>query len=136
MIGGVGIDVVDVVGFRAQVADPCSAFVAETFTLLELAEVESRPGSDPVPHLAARFAAKEAFLKAWSSANRANPPALSHVSLREIEVVSDARRRPSLRLHGAVARAVATLGLAGCHVSLSHDGGVATAMVILELIPA
>lgn len=132
MIAGIGIDVVDLGGFRLQLADRASQFEAQTFTMLELAEVASRPGTDRTPHLAARFAAKEAFIKAWSAANRAHPPALPTVLLHEIEVVSDARHRPSLRLHGQVAQAVAPLELIGLHVSLSHDGSTATAMVVLE----
>lgn len=132
MIAGVGVDVVAVGGFRQQAEDRASAFISNTFTLLELAEAQSRPGRDDILHLAARFAAKEAFVKAWSSAARGLPQALPSVSLREIEVVSDARHRPSLRLHGRVAEKVSELGLGACHVSLSHDGEVATAFVVLE----
>jgi holo-[acyl-carrier protein] synthase len=106
--------------------------VAETFTVLELADVELRPGTDRVRHLAVRYAAKEAFIKAWSSAARGRPQALEQVALKEIEVVTDARRRPSLRLHGRVRDAVETLELSGIHVSLSHDGGVAAAVVLVE----
>lgn len=132
MIAGVGIDVVDVPGFRRQVEDSASVFVAGTFTPLELAEVASRPSSDKVPHLAARFAAKEAFIKAWSSAARGRPQALVSVDLRHIEVMSDGRGRPSLRLRGQVQEAVASLGSLILHLSLSHDGPIATAMVVLE----
>ena len=79
--------------------------------------------------LAARFAAKEAFVKAWSGARRGLPPLLAAVDLREIEVVDDGHGRPALRLHGAVAAAV---GERGTHLSLSHDGPSAIAVVILD----
>ena len=59
--------------------------------------------------LAARFAAKEAFLKAWSGARAGRAPALESVDLREIEVVDDGHGRPALALHGAVAAALAEL---------------------------
>ena len=132
MIAGVGIDVVDVPGFRRQVEDVASCFVAGTFTPLELAEVASRPAADKTPHLAARYAAKEAFVKAWSAAARGHPQALLSVDLRQIEVVSDVRGRPSLHLRAQVKEAFSRLGVLRSHLSLSHDGPVATAMVVLE----
>ena len=79
-------------------------------------------------HLAARFAATEAFIKAWSSSRWGSPPLLRSVDMREIEVIQDPWGRPSLRLHGDVARAAGRLD---AHLSLSHDGGVAVAFVIL-----
>lgn len=133
---GVGIDVVDVAGFRAQVADPASGFVDATFTVGERRDAE-RPAGDRAERLAARFAAKEAFVKAWSGARFGRPPALATVDLREIEVVLDGWGRPGLRLYGAVRDAVAALEPAGVggvdfRLSLSHDGGVATAIVVLS----
>ncbi len=129
MIAGVGIDLVDLVGFREQLDDTASVFVERTFTAHERAVAGARPGSDPARHLGARFAAKEAFVKAWSSSMRGRAPVLRSVDLREIEVVSDEWGRPALRLHGALAAAVGA-----CHlcVSLSHDGDLATAVVTFE----
>lgn len=129
MIAGVGLDLVDIAGFAAQLADPASALVEGTFTP---AERRDAARTDPARHLAARFAAKEAFVKAWSSANFAGRPRLSGVDLREIEVVTDGWGRPSLRLHGRVAAATAPLGPVRLHVSLSHDGPMAAAVVIVE----
>jgi len=129
---GVGIDVVDVAGFRAQLADPASGFVATTFTASEQRDA-ARPAGDRSERLAARFAAKEAFVKAWSGARFGRPPALATVDLREVEVVLDGYGRPGLRLHGAVRNAVATLAPAiDVRLSLSHDGGVATAITVLS----
>lgn len=132
---GVGIDVVDVVGFRTQLADSASGFVEATFTPGERRDAE-RPAGDRAERLAARFAAKEAFVKAWSGARYGRPPAVATVDLRYVEVVLDGWGRPGLRLHGAVRDAVAALAGAGrvdFQLSLSHDGGVATAIVVLSL---
>lgn len=132
---GTGIDVVDVAGFRAQLADPASGFVAATFTEDERRDAR-RPAGDPAARLAARFAAKEALVKAWSGARIGRPPAAAGVDAREIEVRLDPWGRPSLLLHGAVRHALLELGTDGeppvAHVSLSHDGGVATAVVVLS----
>ncbi len=133
MILGVGVDVVALEGFAAQLADRASSFVAGTFTPRELALIEGRPARDKSPHLGGRYAAKEAFLKAWSMARFGRPPALRGVSLKEIEIVEDAWRRPGVTLHGAVKAAVAeSLGDVQVHISLSHDGPVAAAYIILE----
>lgn len=128
MIAGVGIDTVALSGFRAQLADAASAFVDGTFTAAELADARLRPDADPARHLAARFAAKEAFLKAWSATAWGQEPQLARADLREIEVVSDAWGRPRLRLRGQIARLCQRFQ---AHVSLSHDGDLATAIVVL-----
>ena len=132
MILGVGIDIVDLAGFRAQLEDPASVFVDRTFTAAELRDAQTRPSADPPRHLAVRHAAKEAFIKAWSAARWGQAPQLSSVNPHEIEVICDAYGRPALRLSGAVAAAVTILGALRLHLSLSHDGGQATAMVVLE----
>ncbi len=132
MIAGLGIDLVDVALFRQQLADPASTFVSGTFTDAERAEVGRR--GDPALRLAARFAAKEAFIKAWSSANRGQAPALARVDMREIEVRCDEWGRPAIRLHGAVRDALAVRGRWRSQVSLTHDGGAAAAVVVLEAL--
>lgn len=132
MIAGVGLDMVDVAAFNRQLEDTASVFGAATFTRREFDDASSRPSGVPARHLAARFAAKEALLKAWSQASGAAPPDLVAVDLREIEVVTDAAGRPHLRLHGRVAEALAGLGLSRLHLSLTHDGGYAMAMVVIE----
>jgi holo-[acyl-carrier protein] synthase len=117
----VGVDLVDVVGFAEQLADGASGFVEATFTVGE------RRTRDPW-RLAVRFAAKEAFVKAWSGSRYGRPPLLASVDLREIEVVSDGYGRPGIALHGAVREAV---GECRVQVSLSHDGNAAIAVVLL-----
>ena len=132
MIAGIGIDLVDIDAFRDQLADPASSFVDGTFTLNEQEACQERPGRDPARHLGARFAAKEAFIKAWSGSNWSQEPALKHIDMREVEVVQDHHRRPRLKLHGRVAQALEKLGPHQLHVSLTHDGSSAGAVVVLE----
>mgnify|MGYP002630996034 CR=1 FL=1 len=133
MIVGVGVDTVDVPGFARQLADPASVFAERVFTALEHDVVAGRPARDKAAHFAARYAAKEAFIKAWSASRSGAPAALATVDLADIEVRSDARGRPSIALHGAVAVAFAAAG-ARCaiHLSMSHDGDVAVAFVVID----
>ncbi len=77
--------------------------------------------------LAARFAAKEATAKALGTPFAGG--------WYDVEVVSGARGRPGLRVTGGVAALAATLGVTRWHVSLSHDGGLATALVLAESLP-
>lgn len=116
MIVGVGIDVVDIARLdRALARTPRLAL--RLFTDAE--QSTRRPGS-----LAARFAAKEATAKALG--------APGGLRWRDAEVVSDDAGRPHLVLHGGVAEEAAAQGIRTWHLSLSHDGGVATAVVVAE----
>ncbi len=115
MIVGVGIDVVDVERFR-QTLDRTPALRTRVFTA---AEVQL-----PLASLAARFAAKEALAKALGA------PAGMHWV--DAEVHTDETGRPALALSGSVASRAAELGVRHTHVSLSHDAGIASAVVVLE----
>jgi len=126
----IGIDTVYLPGFRDQLADRASTFVQGTFTQAERALAQSCHDRDPARHLAVRFAAKEAFLKAWDSSYWGRKPPLAAVDLRDIEVVSDAWGRPALAFHGSVAAALGPGAVA--KVSLSHDGPNAVAVVALS----
>lgn len=137
----VGLDIVTTTTFAHQLADPASGFVDATFTALEQRAAQPS-GEIRTQRLAARFAAKEAFVKAWSGARAGREPQLASVDLREIEILDDGYGRPSLRLHGAVAAALDALAAelsAGAalraHLSLSHDPPTAAAVVVLELAP-
>ncbi|MCY1656316.1 holo-ACP synthase [Dietzia sp. SL131] len=142
-VRGVGVDIVDLGAFAASLAEPGTrltrAFSAtERRQCRERAESRgARSGEDPLArHLAARWAAKEAVVKAWSAALYGAPPPIAPDLLRwsEIETVCDNWGRPSVRLGGEVDRQVAaTIGEgARWNVSLSHDGGSAIAFVVLE----
>jgi phosphopantetheine--protein transferase-like protein len=135
VIAGIGLDVVDVNAFAGLLNEPGTVFAERTFTPAErrAAVARAAAGSQrPELHLAARYAAKEAAIKALSQAlaPAALPKALA--DLREIEVVSDADGRPSLVLTGRVQGLAAQGGVRALHVSLSHEAGLATAMVVAE----
>lgn len=143
---GVGVDLVHVPTLAAQLCQPGTVLAERAFTPRERRAARRRSvetGSQEAEHLAARWAAKEAFVKAWSQAvntlaGTGVAPALAPQELdwREIEVVSDHWHRPGLRLEGRVAQAVgAGLGPGAAAsarwlVSLTHDGGWAGAAVL------
>ncbi|MGB8021181.1 MAG: holo-ACP synthase [Candidatus Nanopelagicales bacterium] len=128
---GVGIDLVAVGPFAEQLGSAGSAFAELTFTPGELRSVAGPGGA--AQHLAGRFAAKEAFVKAFSGARAGHAPAVADLDWREVEVIADAWGRPALMLHGALARAVtATLGPVNPHVSITHEPAMAVAVVVLE----
>ena len=81
---------------------------------------------DPAPHLAARFAAKEAFVKALGTGLR------DGLSWQQVVVVRDALGCPSLQLSGRAAEMLVERGARSAHLSYSHDGDYAVATVILE----
>ena len=137
MVAGVGIDVVDCNQFGQLLAEPGSAFADRTFTPSERLTAHRRPSGQPHLHLAARYAAKEACVKALSQAVAPAPLPRALADLAEIEVLSDEEQRPSLQLTGRVRAFADAAGVARLHVSLSHDGPVATAIVIAErAVPA
>ncbi|MER7044434.1 holo-ACP synthase [Streptomyces jumonjinensis] len=121
MIIGVGIDVAEIDRFAAslrrtpQMAD---RLFLEREMLLPSGE---RRG---YASLAARFAAKEAVAKALGA------PAGLHWT--DAEVYVEESGRPRLRVHGTVAARAEALGVRSWHISLSHDAGVASAVVIAE----
>jgi holo-[acyl-carrier protein] synthase len=118
----VGVDLVDVPGFEARFGDRAE-LLAELFTAAELAYCRGQPR--PWPHLAARFAAKEALLKALTSG------LTGAMRWHDIEVVRDPAGTPRISVAGATAALMATQGLAPGSVSLSHTGSHAIAVVLL-----
>ncbi len=132
MIVGIGLDTVDRGRFELLLHEPGSAFAARTFTPGERHAAAGRPSGDPVRHLAARYAAKEACVKALSQSLAPGPLPVALADLAEIEVVCDDDHRPSLALHGRMRALAEQAGITALHVSLSHDGPVATAMVVAE----
>lgn len=132
MILGTGIDVVDCARLTELLREPGTAFEARTFTVAERALSYARPSGVPEMHLAARYAAKEACIKALSQALAPAPLPRPLADLSEIEVVCDDDQRPSLALRGRIRALAEQAGVARLHLSMSHDGGVATAIVIAE----
>ena len=130
-IRAVGIDLVAVDAFADQLGSVGSAFADQTFTAAELRAAGGHAGA--AQHLAGRFAAKEAFVKAFSGARPGRAPVLPDMDWRDVEVVGDGWGRPTLALHGALAAAVHdTLGEIVLHVSITHEPTMAAAVVILE----
>ncbi|MEV0260837.1 holo-ACP synthase [Streptomyces sp. NPDC050617] len=121
MIIGVGIDVAEIDRFDAALRRT-PGLAARLFVDRELL-LPSGERRGPAS-LAARFAAKEALAKALGA-----PAGLLWT---DAEVVTEASGRPVLSVRGTVAARAAELGVRGWHVSLSHDAGVASAVVIAE----
>ena len=92
-IVGVGIDLVSIPEFAEQVDQPGTVF-AETFTPGERRDAADK-SSSAARHLAARWAAKEAVIKAWSGSRFAKRPVLPEGIHRDIEVVTDMWGRPA-----------------------------------------
>ena len=115
MILGVGVDVVDIARFE-EILRRRPRLRERLFTPTER--------DLAIASLAARFAAKESVAKALG--------APAGLAWHDCEVVSAASGRPSLVLRGTVAAAAAQLGIETWHVSLSHDAGIASALVVAE----
>jgi holo-[acyl-carrier protein] synthase len=94
------------------------------FTADELAYC--RGFKDPLPHLAARFAAKEAASKALGTGIAGG------IGWTQIEVVQPGGRVPLLKLSGAALERFTAMGATRSHLTLSHDGGLGVACVVLE----
>ena len=115
MIIGVGIDVCDLDRFAASIARR-PGLVQRLFTPAE--------AERPIASQAARFAAKEALAKALGA-----PAGLVWL---DAEVITDPDGKPRFRIAGTVAERARQLGVVTIHVSLSHDAGIASAVVICE----
>lgn len=118
---GVGIDVAEIERFAASL-ERTPALAQRLFVDGELLLPSGERRG--IASLAARFAAKEALAKALGA-----PPGLLWT---DVEVFVEASGQPRLRVRGSVAARAAELGVRGWHVSLSHDAGVASAVVIAE----
>jgi len=129
VIVGYGIDVVEIARIRRQVSPERSAergerFLSRCFTAGERAYCDAR--NDRATHYAARFAAKEAAMKALG--------APAGIRFLEVEVLRE-DGPPRLVLSGNAARSAEALGVTRMHLSLSHDGGLAVAGVVMESAP-
>lgn len=122
MIVGIGIDLTEIPRIR-RLADQWGArFTHKVFTASERAFADQR--ADSARHYAARFAAKEATLKALGV-----PPGLSW---HEMEVVGGGKQCPQLVLTGRAKAAADTLGVTRLHLTLTHTNELAAAVVVAE----
>lgn len=119
---GLGLDAVDLVRFRAVLARR-PGLLDRLFTVAERADVARR--ADPVPGLAARFAAKEATMKALGVG-------IGGFGFHEVEVVRGASGAPELRASGRAAAHAVKLGVTTWHVSLTHSSLIAGAVVLAQ----
>ena len=123
-IVGLGTDLARTERFRRFLAEGKTALIDRLFTRGEREYALGK--ADPAPHLAARFAAKEAGMKAFGLGWR------DGLAWHDFEVVRDALGKPDLVLSGRAAELAAGRGITAVHLSYSHDGDYAVATVILE----
>jgi holo-[acyl-carrier protein] synthase len=124
---GVGVDAVDVARFRRILARR-PGFATRFFTEAEQADAGRSP--DPTESLAARFAAKEAVMKALGTG--LGGFALTDVEVRRAHGAGADRNAPSLVLHGGAAALAARHQAGPFHLSMTHTTGVAIAFVVAE----
>lgn len=124
MIFGAGTDIIEVQRVEEKLVRT-ESLKTKLFTPTEIAYCESK--HRPAMHFAARFAAKEAFLKAmgtgWSGGHK----------FSEIEVVNNALGKPELFVYGKVKEFCETHGVSSMEVSLTHIKDLASAVVVLEM---
>jgi holo-[acyl-carrier protein] synthase len=113
---GIGVDIVDVARF--------GTVLARTPALLDRLFTPAEQASTALESRAARFAAKEAVAKVLGA-----PQGLRW---HDAEIIAGPDRRPRLVVRGTVADAAEGAGIRHWHLSLSHDGGMAVAMVVGE----
>jgi len=124
MISGIGVDTVAIERFQRFVDEGNTALLQRIFTEQERAFCSARKNC--AASYSARFAAKEAFLKALGTGLR------DGISWHDIEVAHDSLGKPELILSGRAIELFLQQGLCSAFLSLSHDGGAAVAMVVLE----
>ncbi len=114
----VGIDLIAISRVRHVLERHAARFLRRVYTPEEVAFCRGR-----VPELAARFAAKEAVMKALGTGARG-------VAWREIEVLSDRRGKPLVYLYGRARERAERIGLSALDVSLTHERDFAAAAVV------
>lgn len=122
-VRGVGIDLVDCARIRSAMERHGERFLQRVFTATELEYCLGM--KEPVPSLAARFAAKEAVAKAFTTGIGAE------LGWQSIEVVRGSREQPLIRLDAGGIRLMRQLGCREVLISLSHTNSTATAIALL-----
>src|SRR6476661_7339724 len=116
----VGIDVVEIARVRRVLERHPQRFLERIYTPLEIAYCRGR-----VSELAARFAAKEAVMKALGTGVRG-------IAWRDIEILPNPRGKPLVQLHNSASERAASIGLHQIDISLSHSRAYAIASVVGE----
>ena len=123
---GIGLEVVDIERFRVSL-ERTPSMRTRLFTPIELEYVE--PKADPVPSLAARFAAREAVMKSLGLG-------LGAFGFHDVWVERASSGAPFLRFIGAAQELAARAGVDRWHLSLTHSDLVAAAYVVAESDPS
>ena len=121
MVRGIGVDILEIVRMKKSLDRFGDRMLKRLFTDDEIMYCTKK--YDRYQHLAARFAAKEAFSKAVATGLRGT------FGWKDIEVVNDSLGRPGFRLHGPIAQ---QMNASSLFLSLSHSESHVVAMVILE----
>jgi len=124
MIVAIGIDIIEVKRVR-EVLERTPRFAERVFTAAEREYCDSR-GAVAAQHYAARFAAKEAALKAFQTGWRGG------ISWQDVEIAARTSGAPYLIFHGQVQELFERSGATAVHLSLSHTTDHAIAEVVLE----
>lgn len=122
MIVGLGIDTTEIDRIKTSFERHKDRFTSRILHANELAALPKHP----VPFLAARFAAKEAAVKALGTGFTQG------IQFQDIEVQSDISGKPILKLHNKAAEIASSLSATKYHISLTHGRDTASAVVILE----
>lgn len=125
MILGLGMDLVSLPRMERCLTRFGDHFLDRILTGEERRALPAAAGSRAA-HVAGRFAAKEAAVKALGTGFA------DGIGVRDVEVISLPSGQPELRFHGAAARRAEAMGVTAAHVSLSHERDVAGAVVVLE----
>jgi holo-[acyl-carrier protein] synthase len=126
VIVSIGIDIVEVYRIRETISRT-PRFVERVFTRGERTYCDAK-GIASAQSYAARFAAKEAFLKALKTGW------VGKITWQDVEIVSGENNVPSLEIRGAAREILDSLGANQIHLSMSHTSEHAVAQVILERI--
>jgi len=113
----IGVDIVEIARIKKAIARWGGGFLHRIYTESELKLYRKKPAS-----LAARFAGKEAIIKALGKG----------ISWREVEILADPSDKPSVHLHGKAQNQADSLGLNKLAISLSHSEKYAIAFVVGE----
>ena len=125
MIVGLGIDLVEIDRVAHMIESLGDRMYTRLFSESEAAYIRGKPL--PAQHAAVRLAAKEAAFKALAGNELAR-----RITWRDVEVLSDSRGIPSIRLHGTAHRRAREMGVTRIHVSLTHSRDTAGAVVVLS----
>jgi holo-[acyl-carrier protein] synthase len=124
MIIGIGIDIIEIARIEAALRHYGERLLNRVFTPAEVAYAQRK--HNPAPHLAGRFAAKEAALKALGTGKSGG------IRWRDVEILPSPSGKPRIEFHGRAQEQLAALGGKQAHVTISHGREAAVAQVIIE----